>query len=70
MQPLLVDPANLSCPTLAVASTSDRIVPAATTPPANERLDLALGHVGMVIGGRADVTLWRGLSDWVSRNGG
>ncbi len=66
----VVDPADLSCPTLAIASTSDRIVPAETTPPAQERIDLALGHVGMMIGGRAEEALWKGLSDWVSRSGG
>ncbi|BAK67137.1 polyhydroxyalkanoate synthase [Sphingobium sp. SYK-6] len=65
-----VDPAALDCPTLAVASTTDRIVPATTTPPAGERIDLALGHVGMMIGGRAQESLWRGLSDWLSRCGG
>jgi len=65
-----VDLAALDCPTLAVASTTDRIVPAAATPPADERVDLALGHVGMMIGGRAEAALWRGLSDWLSRHGG
>jgi polyhydroxyalkanoate synthase len=66
----MVDPADLSCPTLAIASTNDKIVPAATTPPAHERIDLALGHVGMMIGSRAEGALWRGLSDWLSRHGG
>ncbi len=66
----LANPATLDCPTLAIASTSDRIVPAATTPPADERIDLALGHVGMMIGSRAEQALWRGLSDWLSRCGG
>ena len=65
-----VDPATLGCPTLAIASTSDKIVPCATTPPATERIDLSLGHVGMMIGSRAEESLWRGLSDWLSRCGG
>lgn len=65
-----VDAAALACPTLAVASTSDRIVPAAAAPPARERLDLALGHVGMMIGSRAQEKLWRGLSDWLTHAGG
>lgn len=65
-----VDPAALSCPTLAIASTADAIVPAATTPPADERLDLALGHVGMMIGSRAEAALWEPLSNWITRNGG
>ncbi|MBN8829270.1 MAG: alpha/beta hydrolase [Sphingomonadales bacterium] len=66
----VADAGKLDCPTLAIASTSDRIVPAATTPPAMERIDLSLGHVGMMIGGRAEEALWRGLSDWLSRCGG
>nr|WP_221714179.1 alpha/beta hydrolase [Sphingobium xanthum] len=70
IQGTVVDPGKLDCPTLAIASTSDRIVPAATTPPSRERIDLTLGHVGMMIGGRAEASLWRGLSDWLSRCGG
>lgn len=70
IQGTVVDPGKLGCPTLAVASTSDRIVPAATTPLADERIDLSLGHVGMMIGSRAEESLWRGLSDWLSRSGG
>ncbi len=65
-----VDPAALACPTLAIASTSDAIVPAATTPPADRRIDLALGHVGMMIGGRAEQALWAPLSAWIAQQGG
>ena len=65
-----VDAAALACPTLAIASTSDAIVPATTTPPADERIDLALGHVGMMIGSRAEEMLWKPLSGWISRIGG
>lgn len=65
-----VDPRALSCPTLAVASTRDSIVPAATTPPADIRLDLALGHVGMMIGGRAESALWAPLTKWIGELGG
>ena len=67
---LACDPNKLACPTLAVASTSDRIVPERVVPPADERIDLALGHVGMMIGSRAETQLWRRLSDWLSRCGG
>ena len=65
-----VDPTALACPTLAIASTSDAIVPAATTPPLDARIDLTLGHVGMMIGGRAEEMLWKPLSDWIGRQGG
>jgi polyhydroxyalkanoate synthase len=62
-----VDPAALACPSLHIVSTTDRIVPAASAVRVGERLDLAAGHVGMVIGSRARDLLWRPLSAWLSR---
>jgi len=64
---VLVDPAALACPLLNIVSTTDRIVPAASAAPAGERLDLALGHVGMVVGSRAPERLWKPLAAWLSR---
>jgi polyhydroxyalkanoate synthase len=64
----LADPAALPCPVLDVVSTSDRIVPAASASGAGERLELAQGHVGMVVGGRAKAALWEPLAAWLSRN--
>ncbi len=64
-----VDAATLACPTLAIASTSDAIVPAASTPPADTRIDLALGHVGMMIGSRAEEMLRTPLSAWIAEIG-
>jgi polyhydroxyalkanoate synthase len=61
------DPAALPCPMLEIVSTVDRIVPAASAAGAGERIDLALGHVGMVVGGRARQALWEPLEDWLSR---
>lgn len=61
-------PEALSCPTLAIASTTDRIVPSAATPPLRERIDLALGHVGMMVGGRAETALFGPLADWIARH--
>jgi poly[(R)-3-hydroxyalkanoate] polymerase subunit PhaC len=61
------DPGSLACPLLNIVSTTDRIVPAATAPRAGERLDLALGHVGMVVGSRARPMLWEPLAGWLSR---
>jgi polyhydroxyalkanoate synthase len=61
------DPATLPCPLLNIVSTSDRIVPAATAPEAGERIEVAQGHVGMVIGGRAREVLWEPLAAWLSR---
>jgi polyhydroxyalkanoate synthase len=66
---LAADPRALPCPLLEVVSTVDRIVPAASAAAAGERIDLALGHVGMVVGGRAREALWEPLEAWLSRLG-
>jgi len=62
-----IEPAALEIPLLNIVSTTDRIVPAATASQAGERLDLALGHVGMVVGSRAREVLWEPLAGWLSR---
>ncbi|MEA3053028.1 MAG: poly[(R)-3-hydroxyalkanoate] polymerase subunit PhaC [Sphingomonadales bacterium] len=64
----LADPAALPCPFLDIVSTSDRIVPAASATGSGERLELAQGHVGMVVGGRSRSALWEPLAAWLSRN--
>ena len=61
------DPAALEIPLLNIVSATDRIVPAATAPDAGERVELALGHVGMVVGSRAREALWEPLAAWLSR---
>jgi len=63
----IIDPASLDIPLLNIVSTSDRIVPRATAVAAGERLDLGLGHVGMVVGSRAPEQLWTPLAAWLSR---
>jgi len=62
-----IDPAALGIPLLNIVSTTDRIVPAATAIRAGERLDLSLGHVGMVVGSKAEAQLWTPLAAWLSR---
>jgi len=62
-----VDPGTLPCSVLDIVSTVDRIVPAATAAEAGERLELALGHVGMVVGSRGREALWEPLERWLSR---
>ena len=62
-----IDPRALTMPVLEIASTIDRIVPAATTPGVGERHDLELGHVGMIVGSRAKQSLWEPLAEWLSR---
>jgi polyhydroxyalkanoate synthase subunit PhaC len=64
---LVIDPAKVSAPFLNFVSTSDRIVPAASAIRSGERIDLAQGHVGMVVGGRARELLWEPLAAWLSR---
>jgi polyhydroxyalkanoate synthase len=62
------DPGALARPFLDIVSTSDRIVPAGSATGVGERLELAQGHVGMVVGGRAKAALWEPLAGWLSRN--
>ncbi len=61
----MIDPASLDMPLLNVVSTSDRIVPHASAIAAGKRLDLAQGHVGMVVGSRAQAMLWEPLEAWL-----
>jgi polyhydroxyalkanoate synthase subunit PhaC len=63
----MIDTAKLKMPVLEIASTTDHIVPADTTPGVGERVDLALGHVGMIVGSRAKQSLWEPLAEWLSR---
>ncbi len=63
----VIDPAALAIPLLSIVSTTDRIVPHATALRSGERLDLALGHVGMVVGRKARAALWEPLEAWLSR---
>lgn len=60
-----VDPAALPCPQLSILSTTDRIVPAASAARIGEVRELAMGHVGMIVSGRARTALWQPLADWL-----
>jgi polyhydroxyalkanoate synthase len=63
----VIDPTSLTCPLLNIVSTTDRIVPHASAIPAGERIELARGHVGMVVGSKAREELWLPLASWLSR---
>lgn len=63
----MIDPKALTMPLLEIASTTDHIVPAAASPAIGERIDLALGHVGMIVGGNAKESLWKPLAGWLAR---
>lgn len=62
-----IEPAAIPCPVLNIVSTTDRIVPAGSAPRVGERMELARGHVGMVVGSRARAELWEPLAGWLSR---
>lgn len=70
-----VDPRRLALPALVVVPGQDRIVPPAAARalappgpggiPGARRLDLPLGHIGMVVGGKGPELLWRPLLAWL-----
>ncbi|WP_346770463.1 alpha/beta hydrolase [Sphingomonas sp. AOB5] len=60
-----VGPEHLDCPSIGFVSLTDRIVPAATAARLGDRHDLNMGHVGMIVGGRARPQLWEPLAHWL-----
>ena len=60
-----IAPERIGCPVLDIVSTRDRIVPAASACDVGDRLELGLGHVGMIVGGRARAQLWEPLAAWL-----
>ena len=63
----IIAPAHVPCPALSVRSSIDHIVPFASAPLLSETLDLAEGHVGMMIGSRRQTGLWAGVLDFIRR---
>lgn len=63
-----VAPSRLRCPVGQIVSSTDRIVPAATALDSTDRIDLALGHVGMIVGSQAKRAVWRRLATWLSQS--
>jgi len=64
-----IDPKTIACPTLSVRSSRDRIVPIEAAPTLAENWTVAAGHVGMVVGSRAQETLWARLGQWLASVG-
>jgi polyhydroxyalkanoate synthase len=72
-----VRPGDIGAPSLVVIPANDRIVPPASAAGlvgpqglANAtRLDLPLGHIGMMVGSRAIERCWRPVIDWLKANG-
>ena len=67
----IIDPAQLHLPVLSAIPENDRIVPAASAQALADAIDQgevirpAAGHIGMVVGRRAESGLWRPLSRWL-----
>lgn len=61
-----IDPAALPGRVLNIVSSTDRIVPAAAAPIAGTRIDIAAGHVGMMVGSRASELLYAPLTSWLA----
>ena len=68
-------PAKIKVPSLVMIPSGDRIVPplsaAALADPKKglksaRRIDVPLGHIGMVVSGRARELCWRPLIEWIS----
>lgn len=68
-----VRPERLSLPSLHLIPDRDRIVPPdsaralATAMPGADIMEPPLGHIGMVVSGRADRAVWRPLAEWLGR---
>jgi polyhydroxyalkanoate synthase len=72
----MIDPAVLSgVPALVVVPAGDKLVPPKSAAavldrlPGADRLDLPLGHIGMVVGRQAEAGLWQPLWEWIAATG-
>ncbi len=70
-----VDPGQVRQPTLCLLPERDRIVPPASAAALGAALPNAevrrpsLGHIGMVVSGRARTDVWTPLADWLKAAG-
>jgi len=70
-----INPADLSCPVLAVIPENDRIVPPesaqalfdACPEDIREELHPSAGHIGMMVGSRAEKSTWKPVVDWLAK---
>jgi len=69
-----IAPAHFDRPALVVLPARDRIVPPASAValavalPQATRLEPPLGHIGMIVGGSAEVSVWRPLAAWLRQH--
>jgi polyhydroxyalkanoate synthase len=70
-----IDPGAVTVPSLVIVPGGDRLVPPASAAAVlaglgqATRLDIPLGHIGMVVGRKAEQALWGPLADWILRTG-
>lgn len=64
----IIDPAKLACPALHFTAADDRIAPSATAPDAIRTIACPSGHVGMIVGGRAEAGCRKPLRDWLTQH--
>lgn len=63
-----IHPARLHCPSLHLTALQDRIAPAATAPDAIRARACPSGHVGMIVGSRAEDGCREPLRDWLAQH--
>jgi polyhydroxyalkanoate synthase subunit PhaC len=69
-----VQPQRFDRPTLVIAPARDRLVPPASSLPlaalipGAELIEPDLGHIGLVVAGRAPDQVWTPLGDWLERH--
>ncbi len=63
-----IDPARLRCPTLHFTASNDRIAPAATAPDGIRTVTCPSGHVGMIVGHRAESGCRQPLREWLAQH--
>jgi|GEM_PF-195235 len=67
-----IDPARITCPTLIMAPTEDRIVPLQSSLPLADLIPKVTclkpqtGHVSMVVGKKAPAICWKPVLEWIS----
>ena len=71
-----VDPADITCPVFVAAPAQDRLVPRQSALAVMKdmasavEIDPGAGHVGMVVGSRAEEGLWQPLASWLQEKNG
>ncbi|RCK43085.1 poly-beta-hydroxybutyrate polymerase [Thalassospira profundimaris] len=73
---MTIDPAAIRCPTLVVIPSNDRIVPPESALALYDKLNVdirtahrpAAGHIGMMVGSRAQSSTWQPVVDWLAES--